>query len=124
MLSVRELEEQTRELAASLDLSEEVTDAAAGYATRAYAEHPVNRAPSTLAAASVYLAAFTRNEKRTQEEVADAADTSRTSIRAAYPEIAEHEDIRLAKGNPGPRGPGLPTRSFKRAREFLPGGDA
>lgn len=125
MLSVEELESQTHDLARSLGLSNEVVEQAVAYATRAYAEHPINRAPSSIAAGAVYWAALLENEKRTQRAVADAADTTEVSIRATYREIAEYEGSRLPEPDTprSNRGAGRPPSLFQRAGELLRGGE-
>lgn len=76
-----------------LEQSDDVVERAEGYARRATREHPINRAPSVVAAASVYLACLLENEKRTQADVAAAADVSPSSIRDVYRVIAAHEDV-------------------------------
>jgi len=50
--------------------------------------------PATgIAAASVYLASIIMNEKRTQQQVAEALGISDVSIRSRYGEMVEYLDI-------------------------------
>lgn len=62
-------------------------------ARRAALEHPVNRAPSVVAAGAVYLAGLLKNRERSQPAVAEASGVSEVAVRDAYFEIAEHEGI-------------------------------
>jgi len=68
-------------------------ETATGYARRAELEHPITRAPSSVAAAAVYLAGLAEGWKLTQEDIAESAGVSAKAIRDAYPEIASAEDI-------------------------------
>lgn len=47
------------------------------------------RSPSSLAGAAIYAASLVLNEGATQDEVADAADTSSMTIRSHYQELLE-----------------------------------
>jgi len=60
---------------------------ASGFAKRAEIEHPINRSPSTIAAASVYLTVLLQNQPFSQQEVAEAAGVGPMAIRNCYPEI-------------------------------------
>ena len=71
--------------------STEFEETARHYARRAELEHPINRAPSTVAAAAIYLAGLLVNEKLTQEEVTTATGVSDVSIRECYYEMLECE---------------------------------
>lgn len=86
-----------------LDLSEEVTDAAEEFAHAAWVEHPINAAAKDVAAGAVYLAAFMKNEKRVQEDVADAAGTSVRQVRTYYRKIGVHEGILEPRENDSER---------------------
>ena len=81
------------DIVAQLDLSEQASNRARELAEKSDMEWPVNRSPKTVAAGSVYLAALLVNEKRTQKQVAVAADCNKTSIMRAYREIADHAGI-------------------------------
>lgn len=122
MLTQSELESQTRGLATRLGLSEVVGETAAGLAGRALATHPINRAPSSIAAASIYLSGLQHGEHASQAEVAAVADTTPVSIRATYPEIAYHEDIDLPHNSPtngrGGRPPTSMAYGFETAHEL------
>ena len=48
------------------------------------------RAPTSIAAAALYVAAKLCGEHLTQQEIADAAGLSRETIRDNYPAIEEH----------------------------------
>lgn len=105
-----------------LGLSEQVTERAKQFAENADLKHPINKSPTAVAAASVYLASVLHNEKRTQREIEAVADTSAVSIRNAYPRIAEHEDIPLARNLPEngrDDGQRSPNRLFAKLREVL-----
>lgn len=105
-----------------LGLSEQVTKRAEQFAENADLKHPINKSPTSVAAASVYLAAFLLNEKRTQGEIEEVADTTAVSIRNAYPRIAEHEDIPLARNlteNDRDDGQRSPNRFFAKLKEVL-----
>lgn len=69
------------EICEALDVSTAVRDAALEL-TRKYDMHQrfAGCQPSNVAAGAVYLAAFLNNEKRTQDEVAAAADTSANTV--------------------------------------------
>lgn len=77
----------------ALGLSDECREKARAYAERADYEHPINRSPTVTAAGTVYIAALLVNEKRTQREIARAADVNEASVRAAYSEIDKYERI-------------------------------
>jgi transcription initiation factor TFIIIB Brf1 subunit/transcription initiation factor TFIIB len=87
--------ERVPAIADELDLSDEAREQAVAYAERADYDYPINRSPDVVAAASIYLVASLINEKRTQEEVATAAEVSIPSIRDAYQELAEQEGFRF-----------------------------
>jgi transcription initiation factor TFIIIB Brf1 subunit/transcription initiation factor TFIIB len=75
-----------------------VRERASEIAERCDLQHPINRAPSTIAASAVYVIALAENEPRTQMEVSEAADVSRVAIRNGYQEIREYETIPLDQG--------------------------
>ncbi len=79
------------------ELDESFIDRATALAKRAEIEHPINKAPSTIAGAAVYLTGLLEEERFTQREVADAADVSPVAIRNCYPEIATYEEITIAR---------------------------
>lgn len=66
---------------------------ARGFAVRAELNHPINRAPSTIAAGSIRVASLLVNEKLTQTEIAEAVDVSRSSIGTIEHEIVDHEGL-------------------------------
>lgn len=72
-------------------VSDEVEATARALARRAELEHPINRAPSTVAAAAIYLVGLLGNEKLTQREVSDASGVSAAAIREGYIELCKHE---------------------------------
>lgn len=80
----------------ALDLSEAATTHAERVAERTDSEYAINRTPRVTAASAVYLVALLENEKRTQQEVADAADVSKMAIRQCYREIAHAEGYEFA----------------------------
>jgi transcription initiation factor TFIIIB Brf1 subunit/transcription initiation factor TFIIB len=85
-------EPRVEEICSNLDLSQEATEKAEGFARRADMEHPINRSGRVVAASAVYCAALLVNEKRTQAEVGAAAHgVSAVAIRGCYTEILEHE---------------------------------
>ncbi|MFW5968839.1 MAG: hypothetical protein ACOCV2_15040 [Persicimonas sp.] len=93
------------EIATTLPISAASHQQARRYATRAEIEHPINRAPSTIAASAVYLVNLLNNDRYSQGEVATAADVSTVAIRECYPEIgrAEGYTVRQNSGtNPVP----------------------
>lgn len=71
--------------------SDQFQEHAEGYARRAELEHPINRAPSTIAAAAIYLAGLLVNEKVTQKEVTAASGVCDAAIRGCYQEMLVHE---------------------------------
>jgi len=73
--------------------SDEFQEHAEGYARRAELEHPINRAPSTIAAAAIYLAGLLVNEKVTQREVSAASDVSEHAISQCYQELTDCEGL-------------------------------
>lgn len=76
---------------------------AARMARRAEMRHPINKAPSTVAASAVYLTTLLEPDHGyTQDEVADAADVSAVAIRNCYAEIAEAEGITLSRSQGRP----------------------
>jgi len=48
------------------------------------------RAPSTVAAACIYVAGHLKDERLSQADVADAAGCSEATIRSIYPTVVEH----------------------------------
>ncbi len=66
-------------------------------AKRAELHHPINRSPSTVAAAAIYLTSIRGYGGFTQGEVADAGGVSEVAIRNCYPEIAEAEGLTLSR---------------------------
>lgn len=85
--------DRVEEIVKELDFPEdgEVAEKAKAMAYRAEWVYPINRAPSTIAAGSVYLASLLCNEKRTQQQVSEASDVGIPAIQRAYPEIGEAE---------------------------------
>lgn len=83
------------------ELNRDIPDAfrtqAIEYARRAELEHPINRAPSTMAAAAIYLTGLNRDTRISQEPIADAIGVSEVALRNCYPEIADAEDITLSR---------------------------
>ncbi len=67
-------------------------------ALRAELDHPINRAPSTVAAAAVYLTGLQRDTRFSQAEIASAADVSTVALRNCYTELAAAEEIGLSRG--------------------------
>jgi len=67
-------------------------------ARRAELEHPINRAPSTMAAAAIYLTGLTRSPRLSQQVIADILDVSAVAIRNCYPKLATAEDITIYRG--------------------------
>ena len=55
----------------------------------------IGKNPSGTAAAAIYIAAMKEDEKRTQREVADAADVTEVTVRNRYREIADGLGIEL-----------------------------
>lgn len=86
----------------ALGLSEGFETRAAAMAKRAELEHPVNRAPSTLAAGAVYLVGLLEGPRFSQHEVADAAEVSAVAVRNCYPDIAAAEGIELVRKRGSP----------------------
>ncbi|GAA0304153.1 hypothetical protein [Halarchaeum salinum] len=75
-----------------LERSTETVERARGYARRAELEHPINRSPRAVAAASVYLAAMMNGEKATQAAVSGAVGVNPQTLRDALGEISEAEE--------------------------------
>ena len=75
---------------------------ARGFAARAELNHPINRAPSTIAAGAIRVASLLVNEKLTQTEIAEQVDVSTSSIGKAEHEIVDHEGLqRSDSDDPG-----------------------
>ncbi|ELZ23512.1 hypothetical protein C475_14603 [Halosimplex carlsbadense 2-9-1] len=89
--------EQVDEIIDDLNLSDDVRETATEFAKRADYEHPINRAPSTIAASVVYYVALLKNEERSQKAVGYTADVSEVAIRECYQEIADLESDRVAE---------------------------
>lgn len=88
------------------DLSDEVRTQATDYARRADYEHPINRSPNVVAAASIYLAGLLLTHrmprhKLTQTDVADACGVSDVALRDCYQELADYENITLRRTRKG-----------------------
>ncbi len=77
------------EVLAGLDLRDETAALARDMADEV-AMHPVasGKKPTTMAAACTYLAATLSNDRRTQGQVAAAADCHEATIGKRYPEVA------------------------------------
>ncbi len=74
--------------ASALKLSAETQSKAVEILEKAQkAELTSGRGPTGIAAASLYVAALTNNEKRTQREVADIAGVTEVTIRNRYKEL-------------------------------------
>lgn len=78
-------------------VSDEFETKACELAQRAELTHPINRAPSTVAAAAIYMAGLLVNEKLTQKEVAAASGVSTAAIREGYIELCKHEGFSHAR---------------------------
>lgn len=104
-------------ICSDLGLSQEATAKASKIAERVDYEYPINRSPSVVAASSVYLAGLLVNEKRPQHEVASAAGVTEVSIRAAYPEICDHEGIPIDRNKSRDT---EPRRGIQRLRDAMP----
>jgi len=87
--------EKVEDVTADLEVSEAVTENAIEVAKRADMKYPVNRSPRVVAASAVYLVGLLENEKKTQQEIAEAGDVATVSIRECYRELARHEGIPL-----------------------------
>ncbi len=79
------------------ELDEDFISRATALAKRAEIEHPINKAPSTIAGAAVYLTGLLEEQRFTQREVASAGDACAMAIRGCYPEIAQYEEITIAR---------------------------
>jgi transcription initiation factor TFIIB len=53
------------------------------------------RGPTGVAAAAIYIASITCNERRTQREVADIAGVTEVTIRNRYKELTEKLNIQI-----------------------------
>jgi len=84
--------------ALSGDTTDAFRDQAQTLARRAELDHPINRAPSTIAAAAVYLTALQRETRFSQQAIADTIDVSTVALRNCYPELAAAESIDLDRG--------------------------
>jgi len=84
--------------ALSRSTTTEFREQAQGIARRAELEQPINRAPSTIAAAAVYLTGLQRDTRFSQQAIADAIDVSTVALRNCYPELADAESIDLSRG--------------------------
>lgn len=100
--------------ARELRLSTETIEEAQGYARRAELEHPINRTPRAIAAASVYLAAMMNAEKETQDAVCEVVGCRTLTLRNALGEITDVEEqfaVGTGSGqshaNPTPETPSL-----------------
>lgn len=80
------------------ELDESFREQARSIARRAELKHPINRAPSTITAAAIYLTGLVRLEQFSQQEIATAAGVSAVALRNCYPELATAEDITLCRG--------------------------
>ncbi len=58
-----------------------------------FEESGVSHAPSSLAAASVYRAGILVNEKRTQAEVAEAADIAEGTLQSAFSTLKDRDSV-------------------------------
>lgn len=81
--------ERVPDVAAELPISNEATELAVEYATTADKSAEINKSPSVVAAASLYLSCLFVNETQTQRVVADAAGVSPVSVRNCYGKLAE-----------------------------------
>ncbi|NHX37843.1 MULTISPECIES: transcription initiation factor IIB family protein [Halolamina] len=79
------------------DLDDAFEAQATAFAKRAEIEHPINKAPSTVAAAAVYVTGLLRDGRLTQQEIADVADVSTVAIRDCYPEIGAAEGFEMSR---------------------------
>lgn len=77
------------EVASELPISNEAVEMAVEYATTADKSAEINKSPSVVAAASLYLSCLFVNETQTQRVVADAAGVSPVSVRNCYGKLAE-----------------------------------
>lgn len=77
------------EVASELSISDEATELAVEYATTADKSAEINKSPSVVAAASLYLSCLFVDETQTQRVVADAAGVSPVSVRNCYGKLAE-----------------------------------
>lgn len=75
------------------DVDETFREQARTVAGRTELQHPINRERPTVAAASIYLVGLYTNVYITQADISKATGVSRAAIRAAYPEIAEYDDV-------------------------------
>lgn len=71
-------------------------ETAVGLAKRTELEHPINRAPTSIAAAAVYLATLQTDPTETQADIATVADVSTKTIRSVYREIAATENLTVS----------------------------
>lgn len=69
------------------EYSKQYEEKAKEYARKAELEETINRAPSSIAAGSIYTAGLFMHEKRTQAQVGAACDVSQSTIRKAYLDI-------------------------------------
>lgn len=76
-------------------VSEDFRERAKELAERAELNHPINRAPSSIAAASIYLAGLLENEKQTQPEIREYCGVSEREIRETYQKMCDYEDFPL-----------------------------
>lgn len=105
-------------------ISDEAREKALELAERAEMEHPINRRPSSVAAASVYFACLLVNEKRTQAEVTAVSDAGHNGLREAMYDIARAEGYpieRKSRNDSDEPKPSLLTILKDGFREFLHG---
>jgi len=80
--------------------SDDLQRRARGLAARAELNHPINRQPSTVAAASIYCAGLLVNEKLTQTEIAEQVGKSTTAIGDCNHELLQYEGIAQPTDDP------------------------
>jgi len=98
---------KVKPLCDALGLSTEAVATAKLYAAAADDSAAVTGQPTPVAAAAVYAASLVVNEKRTQEQVASAADCSVSAIRENWPAVFDAAGI--------PHGRTRPYRAAHRA---------
>lgn len=90
----RERREYASQICEDLELSDEVEDVTEkiieGYEDQGLAS---GRSPKVIAGAATYLAAILRGERRTQGDIAEAADISTPALRQRYKQIDLDEII-------------------------------
>lgn len=88
------------------DVSQELRKTAREYASNAELHSPINRAPSTIAAACIYIAGLVNDERIEQLTIVEFSGVSQPSILNCYTEICEHRGLnkdrlkRYAQTNP------------------------